>query len=609
MTQSRQLAAIMLTDIVGYTALMGSNEENAFRILNANRQIHQSIIDKFDGLWIKELGDGVLVSFHNVSDAVQAALEIQNECKAVKDLTLRIGIHLGEVVFENNDIFGDGVNIAARIQACSHPGSIFISEAVHDNIVNKPHIRTRFVRQEPLKNVKAPVRIYEVFSSASDPTSSAIDIPSHAEEAGKSIAVLPFSNMSSDPDQEYFCDGIAEEIIDTLAQLNNLRVIARTSAFSFKGKNIDVREIGKTLDVATLLEGSVRKSGSRLRITTKLVNVADGSHLWTGRYDREFSDVFAIQEDIATKVATELKGFLTSNEKEVIRPVRTDVEAYDYYLKGRHLFHELNLPESEKMYKKAISVDPTYAPAYAGLSKIHTHKFEWLGGDASELSIATTYSQKALALSPEMAMGHSAYGYVLSLSKRFEEAEAAFQKAIELDPNLFDAYYLCGRMFFACGEIKKSVEKFHQASIVRPEDFQSLLLMTQSLKILGDPHTDEYLKEGLNRVRRQLVINPNDRRALSLGAAWLAEYGGREEAFEWMQKALNLYPEDATTLFNGACLYAQHDEKQKAIQLLEVALEKGFGHKEWIEQDPDYDPLRNEPQFIALMERLSRNEL
>ncbi|MGB5318751.1 TPR end-of-group domain-containing protein [Eudoraea sp.] len=605
MSQSRQLAVIMFTDIAGYTALMGKDEEKAFRILEKNREIHKPIIEQFNGQWIKELGDGVMASFQTVSDAVHAAIGIQNESREVPDLQITIGIHLGEVVFENEDVFGDGVNIASRIQGLSPPGSIYISEAVHNNIYNKQGIESRFVREEKLKNVASSMRIYEVVTTK-DLSSLHIDAEARIQRTtGKSIAVLPFVNMSNDPDQDYFCDGISEEIIDTLAQLNNLRVIARTSMFSFKGKNLDVREIGKKLDVTTLLEGSVRKSGKRLRIATKLLSVADGSHLWTNRYDRELEDIFAIQEDIATKVATELKGFLTSDEKEVIRPQKTSIEAYEYYLKGLELLHQLDVWESKAMFERAIKIDPDYAPAHAGLSEVICQICEWHGGSAKDLAMAESHSKKALALSPNMAESHASYGYVLSLRKKYAEAEKEFIKAIKVNPNAFKAYYRFGRYYFAMGNIEKSAEMFLKASEVRLEDFQSLLLLAQSYRILEDDRYKEALKVGLERVRKHLELNPTDRRALSLGSASLIESGEKEEALHWINKAIALYPEDGATIFNGACVFAKAGNKEKAINLLQIAVDNGFGNKEWIEQDRDYDSLRNEPQFKALIKKLN----
>ena len=608
MSQSRQLAAIMFTDVVDFTALMGNDEQKTFEILNKNRQIHKPIISEFNGRWIKELGDGVMASFNTVSEAVMAAIKIQKVCNTANEFQLRIGIHQGEVVFENDDVFGDGVNIASRIQATAKPGCIYVSQSVHNNISNKKDIITKFIKEETLKNVKDPMRIYEVFT-AHEIHSSKISIRESVQESsGKSIAVLPFANMSNDPDQDYFCDGISEEIIDALAQLNNLRVIARTSAFSFKGKNIDVREIGKTLDVMTLLEGSVRKSGNWLRITTKLVSVSDGSHLWTNRYDRELDDIFSIQEDIATNVATELKGFLTSYEKEVIRPQKTLIEAYECFLKGLELFHQLDVFNSKIMFEKSILIDPDYAPAHAGLSDVLSYIYEWHGGTNNDLMLAESHSVKALSLSPNISESHSSYGFVLSLRKRYDEAEREFIEAIRLNPNSYDAYYRYGRYSFARGKIEKSAEMFLKASEVRLEDFQSLLLCAQSLKILGEHHWQDSLREGLMRVRKHLELNPTGRRALSLGAASLFDNGEKKEAIEWMNKAIELYPEDGTVIFNGACLFAKNGNKEKAISLLNIGVEKGYGNKEWIEQDQDYDSLRNEPGFMALIKKLNEKD-
>ena len=372
-----------------------------------------------------------------------------------------------------------------------------------------------------------------------------------------SIAVLPFINMSADPEQEYFCDGISEEIINSLVQLKNLRVIARTSVFSFKGKNIDVREIGKILNVNNLLEGSVRKSGNRLRITTQLIKVSDGSHLWSSRYDRILEDVFAIQEDIAENVATSLKGFITSKEKEAIRRPETNFEAYEYYLKGRQLFHQLFLKEAKKMFEKAIELDSEYASAYAGLADVHSWLFEWEGSKDSDLAAAEKNSLKALSLAPNLAESHAARGFVLSLASRYDEGEKEFKEAILLNPNFFDAYYLYGRACFANGQIEKSAEFFRKAAEIRKEDFQSMLLLSQSLAILSNPDEKETQLEGLRRARKQLEIDPDDRRVLSLGSTNLYDAGEKEEALQWINRALELYPEDAGVLINGACLFAK----------------------------------------------------
>jgi adenylate cyclase len=584
---------------------MGSDEQKAFALLNKNRQIQKPIIEEFNGKFIKEFGDGILASFNTVSDAVYAAIKIQERCNAAKDFQLRIGIHLGEVVFENEDVFGDGVNIASRIQAIAVPGGIYISESVYNNVSNKKEITTRFVREENLKNVKEPIRIYEVVPQNKQ-TENQMTSPVYSTTNGdsrKSIAVLPFVNMSNDPEQEYFCDGISEEIINALAQLNNLRVIARTSAFSFKSKNLDVREIGKTLDVKNLLEGSVRKAGNRLRITTQLVKTSDGSHLWSNRYDRVLEDVFSIQENIAENVATALQGVLSNKEKVAIRRPETVIEAYKYFLKGRQLFHQLALDEAKKMFEKAIEQDSDYAFGYAGLADAHSWLYEWEGANDSDLAAAERNSRKALSLAPNLSESHSSRGYVLSLGKRYGEADLEFKEAIQLNPNSYDAYYYYGRSCFARGQIQESAELFQKASEVRREDFQSMLLLGQSLGILGKDKT-KAVREGINRAKKQLKLNPTDKRALSLTTIYLLEVGERKEALQWINKALELYPGDAGVLINGACLFARDGNKEKALDLLEIAVGKGYGKKDWIEYDPDYDSLRNEPRFQSLLSKL-----
>jgi adenylate cyclase len=496
------------------------------------------------------------------------------------------------------------VNIASRIQAIATPGNIFISEAVQKIISNKKELTTKFVREEHLKNVKDAIRIYDVIIN--HPQSFHVDNSIHYETGNgnaKSIAVLPFVNMSNDPEQEYFCDGISEEIINALVQINDLRVIARTSAFSFRGKSIDVREIGKMLDVNTLLEGSVRKAGDHLRITTKLVKAEDGSHLWSNRYDRVLEDVFAIQEDIAESVATALKGVLTNKEKEAIRRPETNIQAYEYYLKGRALFHQIALKEAQLLFEKAIEIGPDYAFAYAGLADAHSWLYEWEGADPDDLMAAEENSQKALLLAPALSESHLSRGFVLSLSEKYDEAEQEFREAIRLNANNFDAYYYFGRSCFARGQIKESADLFRKAAEVRREDYQSLLLLSQSLRILGEP-LQEAAFEGIERAKKQLQLDPTDKRALSLAPTSMYDVGLKKEAFEMIDRALDIYPEDTGVLINAACLFAKAHNKEKALTILEKVLGKGFGKKDWIELDPDLDALRDEPRFKALLEKL-----
>jgi adenylate cyclase len=602
MPQTRQLAVIMFTDIVGYTSLMGDDEQKALEILSNNRSLQSPVIEKNNGKFIKEMGDGILASFNSVTEAINAAKEIIEKCNIEKRFQLRIGLHLGEVVLDNNDVFGDGVNVASRIQAAAKPDSIYMSETVYLNIVNKKDIETRFVKEDQLKNVKVPVKIHEVVNSSKE-NPNRYNGEQVSSRQMKSIAVMPFVNMSNDTEQDYFCDGVSEEILNTLGHLNNLRVISRTSSFALKNKNLDAREIGKLLDVQSLLEGNVRKAGNRLRITTNLINANDGAHLWSDRYDRDLEDIFSIQEDIATNVATALKGFLTSKEKQDIHRPEINIEAYEYFLRGREFFHRLNHAEAIKSFKKAIELDTGYALAYAGIANVYAWRYEWEGSKREDLQEAKKNSFTALSLDPNLPESHISRGFVLSQSKNYAEAEKEFTQALVLNPQSFDAYYIYGRILFAQGDIEKSAEMFGKASSIRLDDYQSVVMQAQSIKVLGLDYT-HYLVEGVARARRQLLLKPDDARILSLVSCNLYEIGQKDEAFAWMEKALALYPEDAGVLLNATCLFAKAKEKDKALNILEKAIDRGYGKKDWIEHDPDYDNIRNEQRFKELLARL-----
>jgi adenylate cyclase len=607
MTALRKLACIVFTDIVGYTSLMGSNEQHAFELLQKNRSIQKPIIEELNGRILKEMGDGLMAVFETTSEAVSATLRIQEKVQEAGEYQLRIGIHMGEVIVDQEDIFGDGVNIASRVQAIAEPGRIYISEAVHNNISNKPDLMSRFVREERLKNVQQPVKIFEMVMNNNRLISASPGKLSQVQDDREvfhdnSIAVLPFINMSNDTEQEFFCDGITEEIINTLGQLNLIRVVARTSTFAFKNKTIDLREIGKSLDVRSILEGSVRKAGKRLRINTQLVNAVNGTSLWSNQYDRELEDIFAIQEDIAQNVATAIKGFLTSEEKEVIRRPETKFEAYEYFLKGLGFFHQLFLISAVQMFKRAIEIDDQYALGYSGLADTHSWLYEWEGSKTYDLQQAQENSLKAVSLAPNLAEAHASRGYTLSLAKKYEEADHEFGEAIRLNSNCFNAYYFNGRSGFARGDVELSAKMFRQAADVRKEDYQSLLLLCQSLLILKQDNAKAVGREGIERARKQLALNPNDVRALSLGSTTLFDIGELPECYEWMERALILAPEDSGVLFNGTCLYAKSGMIDKALDLLEKAMKRGSGNKSWILKDPDYNSLHGDPRFIALLE-------
>jgi serine/threonine protein kinase/tetratricopeptide (TPR) repeat protein len=439
--------------------------------------------------------------------------------------------------------------------------------------------------------------------SLTTPTDTA-SIPQAVASAAKSVAVLPFTNMSNDPDNEYFTDGIAEEIINALNKVQSLRVAARTSSFVFKGKSEDVGDIGRKLKVSTVLEGSVRKMGNRLRITAQLVNVADGYHLWSERYDREMEDVFAIQDDISQAIVKALKVILTEGEKKQIEKVRAEnVVAYDYYLRGRQYYqiHRKSLEYARQMFNRAIETDPEYSRAYAGVAD--TCSLLYMYFDAREMNLrqADFASAKALELEPDLAEAHVARGLAISLSKRFREAEAEFETAMKLDPKMFEAAYWFGRALLAEGRNQEAARMFERASALRPEDYQASNFLAQAYDALGmADETAAANRRSIKLMEERLELNPADARAANLLAATHANLGNSAKAMDYAERSLAIDPDDAMLLYNVACTYSLLGRTDDAIGCLERAVDKGFGHKEWLDHDPDLNALREDARFQTI---------
>jgi serine/threonine protein kinase/Tfp pilus assembly protein PilF len=448
-----------------------------------------------------------------------------------------------------------------------------------------------------------------LLSGQSTPTDTQT-VPQPAVSAAKSVAVLPFANLSADQENEYFTDGMADEIINALTKIQSLRVASRTSAFAFKGKNEDIGDIGRKLKVSTVLEGSMRKMGNRVRITAQLVNVADGSNLWSERYDREMEDIFAIQDDISQAIVKALRVILTEGEKKQIEKARAavNVEAYDYYLRGRQYFHQLrrkSLEYARQMFNKAIEIDPEYARAHAGVADSCSMLYMYF--DAREFNIrqADIASQKALELEPDLAEAHLARGIAVSLSKRFDEAEQEFETAMRLDPKLFEAPYFYGRMRISQGRFTEAAKLLERASALRPEDFQApqflaVALNASDLKVEGDLAQ----RRAIKLMEQRLELNPDDARAANLGAGALANIGDKTRAMEWAERSLAIDPDDPMLLYNVACTYCVIGEPDRALTYLERAVDKGFGHKEWIDHDSDLNPIRDTPRFKAIAQAI-----
>ena len=635
MSQIRQLAAVMFTDIVGYTVLMGNDEQKAFELLNKNRLIHKPIIEEFNGRFIKELGDGVMASFNTVSDAVTAAIKIQETCNAANDFQLRIGIHQGEIIFEQDDIFGDVVNIASRIQSAAKPGCIYISESIHNNVSNKKDIQTKFVKEEMLKNVKEPVRIYEVLTNYTPAPREATNLKPFITKSEKSIAVLPFVNMSNDAEQDYFCDGLSEELMNALAQVESLMVAARTSSFCFKGKEIDILEIGQKLKVSTVLEGSVRKAGNRLRITAQLINVADGYHLWSERYDRELKDIFDIQDEISLSILNALKVKLLGSEKTAVLKRYTDnTEAYQLYLQGRFHYNKWagfeGYNKAIEYYTHAIEKDPEYVLAYTGLAACYLNLwfFSHLPPDESlpkmkeatikSLSIDDEIAEshvslarmkfwyewdfkgsdsefnKAIDLNPNHAEAHEQYSMFLGITERKTDAEAQAKIALSLDPFSLMNNWGTGWTYWMIGDNERMHQQARKLIELAPDFYGGYLILGTQMWTIGK--FDEAVAE-----LELAVAQNNGSFTLSWLACLLGTMGRHQRAKEILQKLLEMEKISTVGNFEMAIVYAGLSNKEIALQYFQKGFEKHEGMMVFLKHWSKIVPwLKTDPDIIAL---------
>ena len=424
--------------------------------------------------------------------------------------------------------------------------------------------------------------------------------------AVKSIAVLPFNNMSSDPEGDFFADGIAEEIINALSKIKALKVSSRTSSFTFKGKNEDIREIGRRLQVSTILEGSVRKSGKRLRLTAQLINASDNAQLWAERYDRELEDVFEIQDEISASIVSALRVVLSDDEKKAIEQVPTaNVEAYGFYLRGRQYFHQHRRKSHEyarQMFERAIELDPGYALAHAGVADCCSFLYQYFDASPANLRRADAASRRALELAPSLAEAHASRGLAVSLSGRFEEADTEFEMAMKLDPKSFEAAYFYARSCVAQGKNEEAAKWYERAIAVRPDDYAALALLATTYQALGRADDSiQMSRRAYDTARKHLELTPDDPRALYMGAMSLTALGETEKARDWNRRALDMDPDDPSVLYNIACAFALEGQAREAVSTLQKAIDNGFGHWSWIEHDSDLDSLRSNADFLALL--------
>jgi TolB-like protein/cytochrome c-type biogenesis protein CcmH/NrfG len=434
--------------------------------------------------------------------------------------------------------------------------------------------------------------------------------PEPAPPPGQAVAILPFVDLSPARDQEYFCDGIAEEIVNALCCVRGLRIASRTSAAQFKGRSVDVREIGKVLGVGAVLEGSVRRAGDRVRVTAQLVSATDGYHLWSESYDRRLEDVFAIQSDIAQRLVRALRGALTPHENALLQRGGTrNAEAYDLYLRGQQLLREYSdgpAAEAAALFRSAIERDPDFAQAHAGLASALAVRGVWrIDMRPEDVREAIAASERAVALEPYMPDAYLARAWLSSMQGSNEAADRDFEEAIRLNPTSHFSYYLYGRHCFSTGRMEKAVELYRKAAQFEPDDYQTLGMLVSALQKLG--RHEEALAinaQAGEAVARRLQRHPDDVRALLIGAVQAAIAGDSQRAIDFGERAMIARPDDFSTAYNVACAYAVLGDRERAIELIARAVRDGRGNLGWIENDPDLDSLRGDPRFEAIVERL-----
>jgi TolB-like protein/Tfp pilus assembly protein PilF len=565
----RQLAAIMFSDMTGYTALMQENEVLAKDKRKRLKAVLEKSVPEYHGKILQYYGDGALTIFNSAIDSVNCAVEIQQTLQQDPKVEVRIGIHTGDISIEDESIYGDGVNLASRIESLAVPGSIFISEKVFDEIKNHGHITAREMGYFELKNVVQPVRLFSIDNKG-------IVVPNRDELRGKTkqpsnrLAVLPFVNMSADMDNEFFSDGITEELLNALTKVNGLQVTSRTSAFAFKGKNSDIREIGIQLNVDRILEGSVRKSGNRVRITAQLINAADGYHIWSENYDRDVTDIFEVQDEISNIIANKLRENLTTsahNETLVKVPTR-NLEAYTLFLKGLYFYNKLTPADSRKAiecFENAIQLEPGYALAYAMAAMCYTvlgATGQMLPGTAFE--IVHRYSDKALQLDATLSAGYAAKGSAyLFYDWKWKLAYEAIQKSIDLNPAATGGHQLLAFYYQITGRKNEAVNVMEKALQVDPVSPIVNQYLAEAYLSAGRP--DDAIKQ----VDRLLDLYPEMRIALQLKGWCLGVKGNWEGAALLFEEVRRLTGHPLKGITALGCAFAKLGETEKALQCLQ----------------------------------------
>ncbi|MGQ0741725.1 MAG: TPR end-of-group domain-containing protein [Alphaproteobacteria bacterium] len=607
----RKLAAILSADVVGYSSLMEADEAGTLEQLKANRaEIFDPAVAAHGGRIFKLMGDGALVEFPSAVAAVNCALAVQKGTedapKNDRDRTIRyrIGVNLGEVIVDGEDIYGEGVNVAARLQALALVGGVALSGIVRDQVDGKAPCLFEDQGEHTVKNIERPVHVF--FARPAEPDvdeDNSVDAPNRL-----SICVLPFANMSGDAEQEYFSDGISEDIITDLSKVSALHVISRNTAFGFKGKNVDVRQVARQLKVSHILEGSVRKAGGRVRITAQLIDGTSDGHVWAERYDRDLNDIFALQDEISEAIVNALKLKLMPEEKKAIEQRGTsNIEAYNLFLMARQYNVSGNIGDSRRieatirLCKRATEIDPNYAHAWA-LMAVSQVNLRWYGGSQGEDGLAT--AERAIELDPKLAEAHAAKAVVLTHKDQLAAAKVEIETALRLDPDSYEVNRAAGRLAYAARQIPDAIQYFEKAAALMETDYWSAGMLAACYKATGDAEgVRRAAQRVVERTEKIVAQDPNNGSAMGFLASSLAALGQAARAKDVIARAILLDPDNGNMRYNLACgLIVDLHDAEAGLDLLEPLFERLSTELiTWAKSDPDMDSVRDHPRFKAMM--------
>jgi adenylate cyclase len=571
----RRLSAILAADIAGYSALMAADEARTVRDLKGHQAVVLPMIGEFAGRIIDTAGDGILAEFPSVVNAVKCALAIQSKMaernatiEPERRMQFRVGINIGDVVYDDARIYGDGINVAARLEGIAEAGGICISSKVYEEINGRVDLACEDIGEQRLKNIARPVRAYRVRLDAI--VTAADTAP--AMPARPSIAVLPFLNMSGDPEQEFFADGITEDLITDLSKASGLFVIARNSSFAYKGRSVKVQEIGRDLGVRFVLEGSVRKAGNRLRITAQLIDAGNGGHLWAERFDRDLTDIFSMQDEVVEKIVGALAVTLTRGEQQrVQRRGTASVEAYETWLRARALLSRgarESICQARTLYRRAIEIDGNFPAPHAGLALagISDYSSGWAADPAQALDEAETWARRALELNDQDPVSHMALGNVLLWRRDHEGALAEFHRMIELDPNFAQGHTATGMALMYAGRPAEALEPIATAMRFDPH-YPPIVLhfLAQANFSLGQYEVAAQL------LRDRIARNPYTDSSRMLLAACYGQLGRLDDARATWAALLEVNPDFSLIQRERVMPYKNAGDFQRIVEGLTKA--------------------------------------